>query len=490
MAIFRHSTFNTQRSTPMTDDTIAAIATPVGQAGIGVLRISGEDALAVADRVFRSAPGHAQAGPSPTKQGSASDFPSPTVHLGIAIDPTSGDALDEVLLTVFRTPRSYTGENVVELSCHGGTATMRRILQSVTSAGARHAEPGEFTKRAFLNGRMDLAQAEAVNDLIRAQTDESRKLALRQLEGSLSRQIKAITSELAEALAGIEASIDFPDDVEEPDSATLQARIATLAGRLRNLLASADRGRIYREGIIVTIAGRPNVGKSSLLNALLRESRAIVTPIPGATRDTIEETINIRGIPVVAIDTAGLRETPDDVERMGVERAEEAIRRAQVVLLVVEPDETPAEDDVELFAGLGDKAAIVVVNKADLRTDDGIRRIVDASASRFGAKTVVAVSALTGDGIGRLEDAVAETVFGGEVPSADSVTVSNLRHKQAIEQAIGSLEHATDTASQGQPIDLISVDLMAARGALGAITGETATEDLIERIFSEFCIGK
>lgn len=460
----------------MTEDTIAAIATPIGQAGIGVIRISGKSAIAVADQVFRSS------GKTP----SVRDFPTHTVHFGLVIDPRTGNALDEILLTVFRTPGSYTGEDVVELSCHGGASTMRSILQAVTSAGARHAEPGEFTKRAFLNGRMDLAQAEAVNDLIRAQTDEARKLALRQLEGSLSKEIRTITAELTKSLAEIEASIDFPDDVEEPDSAALRAHLAGLVQRLREMVSSADRGRIYRDGIVMTIAGKPNVGKSSLLNALLRDSRAIVTPIPGATRDTIEETVNIRGVPVVAIDTAGLRETPDVVEQMGVERAEEAIRRAQVVLLVVEPSDIA----VEQFALVEGKSVIVVVNKTDLLTNEEVDVTLDRVSERSGTTTVVPVSALTGDGIGRLEDAIAEVVFSGEIPSPDSVIVSNLRHKQAIKQAIESLDSAVETARRGQPVDLVSVDLMAARNALGVITGETATEDLIDRIFSEFCIGK
>ncbi|MDO8589311.1 MAG: tRNA uridine-5-carboxymethylaminomethyl(34) synthesis GTPase MnmE [Armatimonadota bacterium] len=477
----------------MTEDTIAAIATPIGQAGIGVIRISGDNSLDIAGRIFRpyraSERGAEQRQPA-RREASPINFPSHTVHHGYTVDPVSDEPIDEVLLTVFVAPKSYTGENVVEISCHGGIAILRRVLESTLSAGARHAEPGEFTKRAFLNGRIDLAQAEAVNDLIRARTDEARALALRQLEGGLSGEIRDINSELGRLLAEIEASIDFPDDVEEPPTGDLRSRVALLTARIQELLATADRGRIYREGIVVAIAGRPNVGKSSLLNALLRESRAIVTEVPGTTRDTIEETVSIRGVPVVAIDTAGLRETRDAVEQIGVQRAEETIQRAQVVLFVVDATEGFTEEDAARFSALGAKPRLIVLNKRDLLPDSDAPRAADRVAAALPDSRVVAVSALTGAGIAELEDRIAEMVFAGAVAGSQSVLVSNVRHKQAIERSLRSLESAIRTVDEARPVDLLSVDLMAARGALGEITGETAAEDLIDRIFSEFCIGK
>jgi len=461
----------------MIEDTIVAIATPIGQAGIGVIRISGPAALDVVGRVFRSSV-------------SVRELPSHTVHLGDAVDPETGEALDHVLLTVFHAPHSYTGENVVELSCHGGPATLRRILTAVLTAGARHAAPGEFTKRAFLNGKLDLAQAEAVNDLIRAQTDHAQRVALRQLEGHLSKRVRSAGGELAEVLTKIEASIDFPDDVDEPGFDALRGSLERLTRELEALLSSADRGRVYREGLRVTISGRPNVGKSSLLNALLRQSRAIVTPMPGTTRDTIEEPINIKGVPILAIDTAGLRDTGDAVETLGVERAEASIERAQIVLLVVDAHEGIAEEDRRLYAGLRGKPALVVLNKTDLLRPEQLEAAVREAERRFGPEVAVPVSALNGTGIEKLEDRIAELAVGGEVGPPEDILVSNVRHKRAIESALVSLRRAAETVSARQPVDLVSVDLVASRNALGEITGETAAEDLIDRIFSEFCVGK
>ena len=476
----------------MSEDTIAAIATPSGQAGIGVIRISGEAALDVAGRVFKPKPGRNRKTRPKAKTPrarQASGFISHAVHFGVAVNPRTEEALDEVLLTVFRSPHSYTGEDAAEISCHGGPAVLRNILAAVLDSGARHAEPGEFTKRAFLNGRLDLAQAEAVNDLIRAQTDEARRVALLQLEGGLSKKVSEAASALAGILARLEASIDFPDDVEEPEPEGLRASVSSLIEDLGALVATADRGRVYREGVSVAIAGRPNVGKSSLLNALLRQSRAIVTPIPGATRDTIEEAINIKGVPVVAIDTAGLRDTADEVESLGGRRAEETIERAHIVLLLFDAQAGLTREDLALFARLKGKRLLGVLNKADLLSPDETQRILEEAFRRLG-ETPAVVSALTGDGVEALEDAMVDMILGGPALVVGSPLVSNVRHKRAIESALAGLNHALQTLDDGLPLDLLSVDLMSARNALGEITGATATEDLIDRIFSEFCIGK
>ena len=461
-------------SRPRSGQTIAAIATPFGTAGIGVIRISGPEALAVASRVLTCKSG-----------ADVADLASHTVHLG-DVAAGAAEVVDEALITVFSAPHSYTGEDVVEVSCHGGTVVLRRVLEAALQAGARMAEPGEFTKRAFLNGKLDLAQAEAVNDLIRARTDAAQRVALRQLEGRLSARVRDLTSRLTGMLARIEASIDFPDDVPEPSRAELAGTVRSALSEVNDLLASAERGRVYREGARMVIAGRPNVGKSSLLNALLRESRAIVTPVPGTTRDVIEETINVLGVPIVAADTAGLRETHDEVERIGVERAEVSLETADLVLYVVDLAEGITEEDQHLLKRLLPRPAIVVLNKSDLADQpdpsDVVRRLLPEVP-------VVRISALTGYGLADLESGIADLLTGGAV-SAESPTVSNLRHKLSLEVAARCLANALETLAGIEALDLTSGDLMAARAALGEITGETATEDILDRIFSEFCVGK
>lgn len=455
-------------------DTITAIATGLAPCGIGVLRVSGDDAFSVAEAIFTVRSG-----------APVSDFPSHTVHYGLLVDPTSAEEIDHVILTVFRAPGSYTGEDVVEISCHGGLATVRKALEATLRAGARLAEPGEFTKRAFLNGRLDLAQAEAVNDLIRAGTDGAQRIARMQLDGGLSRRVEDLEDGLMSVLARIEASIDFPDDVEEPERQAVLESLRETAGGIAELIQTFSRGRIYREGIRMVIAGRPNVGKSSLLNALLREARAIVTPIPGTTRDTIEETLSIRGIPIVAIDTAGLRESADAVEQIGVERAEQSLAAADLILFVFDAYEGLTEEDSSLLARMPERPVIVAANKIDLLPAD--EREIPAVAA--GGAPMLQVSATTGEGLDDLEAAIESLVGGGGI-ATDSVLVSNARHKEALESAAASLDQAIATLKSGEPFDLASVDLMAARAYLGEITGETASEDLVDRIFSEFCIGK
>lgn len=459
-------------------DTIAAIATPIGSAGIGIIRISGEKAVDAAARLFKSS------------KSDVTQFTSHTAHHGTLIDPKTGTDIDDVVLTIFRAPKSYTGENVIEISCHGGMAVLKAALNAATEAGARLAEPGEFTKRAFLNGKLDLAQAEAVNDLIRARTDESRKVALRQLDGKLSAKISEINMLLLGVIAAVEAAIDFPEDVEEPEPQWLVNAISAAQSDINDLLGSFGRGRIFREGLRMVIAGQVNVGKSSLLNALLRHARAIVTPIPGTTRDVIEESVEISGIPIVAIDTAGLRETEDTIEKIGVELTEQHIDTADLVLLVFDINEGFSQESADLFLRMQDKPVVLVLNKTDLLPEGARGLITEEYVGKLGRSVpIVQTCASSGQGIELLEQKIAELASSAEL-GGESVVVSNIRHKRSLESASESLRQALITISNNAPIDLLSVDLLAARNSLGLITGETASEDLLDRIFSEFCIGK
>jgi tRNA modification GTPase len=453
-------------------DTIVAIATPMGEGGIGVVRLSGPDALAIAGRLFRSASGSDPA-----------QFASHTAHLGRAVEPESGETIDVALLTPFRAPRSYTGEEVVEISGHGSNRALLRLVGAAQREGARLAEPGEFTRRAFLNGRMDLAEAEAVADLIRARTDASLRVATRQLEGRLSTVIRAIRADLIALLAEIEAAIDFPDDVEPPLEEGLRARLHAVLASAERLLATADAGRLYRDGAAVVIAGRPNVGKSSLLNAFLRESRAIVTEIPGTTRDVIEEAVNIRGIPLRAIDTAGLRETVEVVERIGVERSRREIEAADLVLWVVDLSEPITDDDQGIVELLRGRPFLIVANKADLSPRMDPAELAGPEA------TVVRTAAPAGQGIDALEDQVAERLLGAGVTSED-VMVSNARHRARLESAAAALRQAIATVDSGFEQAMVAVDLTIAAEALGEITGESVTEATITEIFARFCVGK
>ncbi len=398
----------------MIQDTIAAIATPVGAAGIGVIRVSGAGALAVASRVFRGLsvefPGH---GDPPEKRNAlpidASGQAPRGPHHGVLVEPNTGESIDDVVLTVFRAPSSYTGEDVVEISCHGSIAVIRDALNAVLCAGSRLAEPGEFTRRAFLNGKLDLAQAEAVNDLIRSRTSESRRAALRQLDGRLSGEVSRISATILALVAAIEAAIDFPDDVAEPAPNWVRREMASARASLAGLISSFGKGRIFREGLRLVIAGDVNVGKSSLLNALLRHARAIVTPIPGTTRDTIEESLEIHGIPIVAVDTAGLRSTDDPIEKIGVELATRVLECADLVLLVLDAAAVAASRDIEIFSCVRGKQAIVVLNKVDLVPDETRRELIELCA-RETQMPVVGTCAASGEGIERLENEIAGLV--------------------------------------------------------------------------------
>ena len=474
------------------EDTIAAVATPPGEGGIAIVRVSGPEARVVAARVFR-----------PRRGGDPARFAGYTVHYGTFVDADSGEIVDDGLLTMFRAPHSYTGEDMIELACHGGRTTTASVLLLALAAGARLAEPGEFTQRAFLNGRLDLAQAEAVADVIRARTDAARRLARRQLDGALSQEVTTLKDELVGILAAIEVTIDFSDEVGELDYGALETRIIAVRAGVERLLATAGRGRILREGLRVAIVGRPNVGKSSLLNALLRAERAIVTPVPGTTRDLIEETAEIGGLPVVLTDTAGIRETSDVVERIGVDRAESALAGSDVVLLVLDAAAGITSEDLSLARQAAAQTActLAVLNKCDLLLAEQARAAADAARQSLAAfaRSIHSISAKTGEGLEALESALAAAGGMEENPGgpqtnastmAESVIVSSARHGQALESARRSLQEAEHTVQQRLPGDFIAIDARGALDALGLITGETVTEDILQRIFHDFCVGK
>ena len=451
------------------DDTIAAIATSIGQSGVGIVKLSGPEAYPIARRLFRSAAGRA-------------DFQPYRLHYGQIVEPESGAPVDEALVVYMPKPHSYTRQDVIEIQAHGGVVPLRRILQLTLSLGARSAEAGEMTLRAFLNGRLDLAQAEAVLDVIEAKTEAALRVANEQLSGTLSAQVAGVRRALLDTLAFLEASIDFVED--EIPVQDVVGPLTEVCAQLERLLHSADQGLIYRQGVRAAIVGRPNVGKSSLLNALLRGDRAIVTHIPGTTRDTLEETANIGGIPVVLVDTAGIRaETADEVERIGVERSRAALARADMALMVVDGSQRLESGDWEIGELVGQKPALLVVNKNDLAS-------VAAPASILPAIKRIYISALAGAGIEALEAAIVELVTGGSVTLADTPLVSNPRHKALLQRALSHTQAAIEAQESGLSPDLVSIDVRAAVDALGEITGETATEDLLDAIFSKFCIGK
>jgi tRNA modification GTPase len=455
----------------MRTDTIAAIATPPGEGGIGIVRVSGSAAFPIAERLFR-------------RRGGSKPLQSHRAYFGVIVDPAAGETLDRALLLPFRAPRSYTGEDVAEFHCHGSPYLLRRVLELVWREGARPAEPGEFTLRAFLNGKLDLAQAEAVADLIRARSEAQLRSALALHEGRLSQQVHALSDDLLRLLATVEAHIDFSEELGELDPHTLIPDLQSLLQRLDALLQGARAGRILREGARVAIVGRPNVGKSSLLNALLGEERAITTEIPGTTRDTLEESLIVGGAPIVILDTAGLRESADVVEQMGVERARRAAERADLILFVYDLTAPDWDADRALLQTLpADTPKLLVGNKVDTARPEQVQR-----AQSIFSNTVL-ISALTGAGLEMLQEAILTALevqrIGEETP-----TLTHQRHIQAVADAKRTLEQTREALRQGYPPDLIAVDLRTAWLALGAITGETADETLVQRIFRDFCIGK
>lgn len=456
----------------MLTDTIAAIATPLGEGGLAVIRISGRQAIQVAEDCFVPAgrlavrPVHAA---------------SHTIHYGHVM--RQGTVVDEVLLGLMRAPRTFTREDVVEFSCHGGPVAVRAVLETVLSRGARLAEPGEFTLRAFLNGRLDLAQAEAVADIVHARTDLALQAAQEQLAGKLSRRVVQLRDAVMEVLAHVEAHIDFPEEDIAPDTREqLLGRLTDAVGFVTVLLETAREGRVLRQGVRAAIVGRPNVGKSSLLNQMLGCERAIVSPRPGTTRDTIEANASIRGIPVVFVDTAGLRRVDDSIEQEGVRRSLAAIEQSELVLHVLDGSEPWNPEDARQLEVLGSRPCILVRNKTDLPP-----RLELPSEVRGPA---VAVCALTGDGVDTLAEAIYQAVWGGGIRANMFEVMINARHQDALLRARNALEHAVEALRTDAPIEVVAMDLRAGAQAVGEIVGQTATEDLLDRIFSQFCIGK
>jgi len=455
------------------EDTIAALATPPGEGGVAIVRLSGPDAERISGEIF-------------SRVGRRNGrLRSHVLHHGNITDVKTGEFFDEALLVLMRKPHSYTGEDVLEIHCHGGPLLTSRLLQLVLSRGARHAEPGEFTRRAFLNGRIDLAQAEAVLDLIQARTETGMKLAVQQMHGELSKWVAELREELLDILAQVEAGIDFPEeDIELLHKHALIEKIEVLGRKIFEILASYEWGRLFREGAKVCIAGRPNVGKSSLLNALLGVERVIVTPEPGTTRDVIEESINLDGLPVVLWDTAGIRETDNPVEKIGVEFSRRHAQLADATMFVVDGASPHAVEDESILQATLGKKGLVVINKIDLPQKLDHSWLSDAAPD----KPTVAISAKEGRGIDRLKATLRELLL--DMPPEPSVTLTNLRHKAALERSVEGLKSAVKAIKDDASPDLVMVDLAEAKDGLAEVVGEVYDDDILERIFTKFCIGK
>lgn len=455
------------------EDTIAAIATPVGEGGVAIVRISGPEAEPITKQIFCRSGG---------KNG---NLRSHTLHHGTIRDPETGVVLDEVLLALMRKPRSYTGEDVAEVHCHGGPYLVREVLRLVLARGARPAEPGEFTKRAFLNGRLDLAQAEAVLDLIRARTDGGMRLALGQVRGELSKWVGELREELLDILVQVEAAIDFPEEeIELLQREELRGKVEALRQKIAAIIASYEWGKLFREGARVCIAGRPNVGKSSLFNALLGDTRVIVTPVPGTTRDVIEESINLGGLPVVLWDTAGIRATEDQVERIGVDLSLQRVAEAEAVLAVMDGSESVSREDRSILDAVRGKKGLIVINKSDLPLRLDLNWVSETASE----KSLVHVSARDGIGLDGLKHALRELLVNAR--TEPPIVLTNVRHKAALERAVASLVAAVRALADGRQPELVAVDLQAAKEGLEEIIGVVSSDDILERIFANFCLGK
>ncbi|OEF99685.1 tRNA uridine-5-carboxymethylaminomethyl(34) synthesis GTPase MnmE [Vulcanibacillus modesticaldus] len=454
-------------------DTIAAISTAIGEGGIAIIRVSGNNAIDIVDSLFKG-------------KKKLSTVDSHTINYGYLID-INGEIIDEVLVSVMRAPKTFTREDVVEVNCHGGIIAAKRVLDTILENGARLAEPGEFTKRAFLNGRIDLSQAEAIMDLIRSKTERAMKLAMRQVEGKLSDKIKEIRKELLEILAHIEVNIDYPEhDIESITHEFLLQKTTKVKDDINFLLSHSNQGKILRDGISTVIVGRPNVGKSSLLNTLLRENKAIVTEIPGTTRDVIEEYISINGVPLKLVDTAGIRETEDLVEKIGVERSRKALSDADLILLVFNNNEELTSEDIKLIDLVKGLRVIVVINKTDLPKELNIDRIKE----KLNDVPVIYTSAKEKKGIEELEEVISKLFFEGQIQTDDLTYISNSRHIALLKNALRSVDEAIQSIEEWLPIDMIAIDIKNTMDFLGEIIGEAISDDLSDQIFSQFCVGK
>ena len=456
------------------NDTIAAISTPVGQGGIGIVRISGPRSLEIAETIFR-----------PGKAAPLADKRSGSLLYGHIINPADNTNVDEVLLAVMRSPHSYTKEDVVEINCHGGMISVKRTLETVLAQGARLADPGEFTKRAFLNGRINLTQAEAVFDVITAKTEESMKLALEQLQGGLSEKLADIRKKLIDISASAEAYIDFPeDDIETKTSLQIRERLTEIKEEIDGLSATFQEARFFRDGLAVAIVGRPNVGKSSLLNVLLKKDRAIVTELPGTTRDLIEDYLNINGLPIRIMDTAGIRNSEELVEKEGIRRSLDAINKADFIIALLDGSAPLEEDDLQLMELIRGKNAVIVINKSDLPAKISLEGI------REKGREYLLISALSGEGVEKLKSAIFHSNLRNWAEEREGVVVTNIRHKTALDKTSSSLGRALGLFLADQPLEFFSIELRDALDSLGEITGTVTTEDILDKIFSTFCIGK
>lgn len=455
-------------------DTIAAISTPPGEGAISIVRMSGEEAVSIAQKVFSGK--------------DLTQAKSHTINYGHIVDPKTHEEIDEVMVSLMLAPKTFTREDVVEINCHGGIVATNRILQLLLVNGARLAEPGEFTKRAFLHGRIDLTQAESVMDLIRAKTDRSMKIALNQLDGNLSHLIDSLRKDILDVLAQVEVNIDYPeyDDVEEMTTKLLREKAIEIKQRIEQLLKTASQGKIMREGLATALVGRPNVGKSSLLNHLLHEDKAIVTDVAGTTRDVIEEYVNVSGVPLKLIDTAGIRETDDKVEKIGVERSKKAIEQSDLVLLVLNAAESLTKEDLELIRLTNDKKRIIILNKTDLEEKLDRKELAKISENA----PVYATSILKNEGVEALEEAISKLFFKGIENSQSTVMVTNARHIALLKKAQNSLDSVLEGISSGMPVDLVQIDMTEAWNLLGEITGESYEDELLDQLFSQFCLGK
>lgn len=459
----------------MAEDTISAVITALGEGAVGIVRISGADALATAEKIFKSRSGK-----------KLSEYQHHTLVYGHVTD-ADGTMVDEVLCVYMQAPHSYTAEDVVEIQSHGGIQSLKKILALTYQNGARPAEAGEFTKRAFLNGRIDLTQAEAVMDIIRSRSEASLKLAVRQQNGQLAQELRQLRSKMLDVIINLEAVIDYPEeDIEDVTFDTVAGSIANTAAGIENLLAHAHTGKILREGLRTAIVGRPNVGKSSLLNALLKEERAIVSEYAGTTRDVIEEQLLLDGVPLVLADTAGIRKTEDYVEQIGVEKSRRLLQDAELVICVVDGSEGLTAEDEEILQAASEKPCVIIVNKSDLEIDTTLQQLQE----RFGIDKVMPLSARTNEGIDRFAAWLKNYVYGSEGTLSDGVYVQNARHEELLRQALQSLQDAQRAAQERLPYDCIVIDVRNAIDLLGEITGDTVQDEIINEIFARFCIGK